>query len=108
MAVSKIIIIPAASCISYELRNIYTIRRGRWYVVGKEWKIDNVEVKSYGVSKKKCIHRLIKRNSQNKGRILTKCYLSVYQRASLDFDISLDIFGADLAEIFKFNEERLL
>ena len=29
----------------YELRNVYTIRRAKWYVAGKEWKIDNVEVK---------------------------------------------------------------
>ena len=32
-------------CISYELRNVYTIRRARWYVAGKVWKIDDVEVK---------------------------------------------------------------
>ena len=30
---------------SYELRNVYTIRRARWYAAGKEWKIDNVEIK---------------------------------------------------------------
>ena len=45
MAIPKIIIMLAALCISYELRNIYTIRRARWYVAGKKWKIDNAEVK---------------------------------------------------------------
>ena len=28
-----------------ELRNVYIIKKARWYVAGKEWKIDNVEVK---------------------------------------------------------------
>ena len=45
MAISEIILVWAGSCISYELRNVYTIRRAGWYVAGKEWKIDNVEVK---------------------------------------------------------------
>ena len=45
VAISKIIVMLAAPCISYELRNVYTIRRARWYVAGKEWKIYNVEVK---------------------------------------------------------------
>ena len=31
----------------YERRNVYTIRRARWYVAGKEWKIVNVEVKGF-------------------------------------------------------------
>ena len=26
---------------------MYTIRKARWYVAGKEWKIDSVEVKSF-------------------------------------------------------------
>ena len=45
VAISKTIIVWAASCISYELWNVYIICRVRWYVAGKEWKIDNVEVK---------------------------------------------------------------
>ena len=45
VVISEIIIAWAASCLSYELRNVDTIRRVRWYVAGKEWKIDNVEVK---------------------------------------------------------------
>ena len=45
MAISKIVIMGAASCISHKLRNVHTIRRARWYVAGKEWKIDNVEAR---------------------------------------------------------------
>ena len=45
VAISEFIIVWAASCISNELRNVHTIRRTRWYVAGKEWKIDNVIVK---------------------------------------------------------------
>ena len=45
MAISKIIVKYAASCISYELRHVYTVRKARWYVAVKEWKVDNVEVK---------------------------------------------------------------
>ena len=57
---------------------------------------------------KNCIHCLIKHISQNKTRILTNWYFSVYQRANLDFDVLLDIFGANLAEMFKFKKEKLL
>ena len=45
VAISKIIIMWVASRISYELRTVYTIRWARWYPAGKEWKINNVEVK---------------------------------------------------------------
>ena len=45
VAISKIIVKWAASCISYKLQYVYTVRRARWYVTGREWKIDNVEVK---------------------------------------------------------------
>ena len=45
MAISKVIIISAAPCISYQLGNINTIRRARWDIAQKEWKIDNVEIK---------------------------------------------------------------
>ena len=45
MAISKIILKLAAWCISYELQHVYTTRRTQWYVAGKEWKIDSVEVK---------------------------------------------------------------
>ena len=31
----------AALHISYELQYVYTIRRARWYVAGKEWEINN-------------------------------------------------------------------
>ena len=48
--------------------------------------ISSVQLMVYRVSQK-CIHCMIKRNSQNKARILTKWYFSVYQRAILDFDI---------------------
>ena len=34
--------------------------------------------------------------------------ISVYQRANLDFDILLEILGANLAEIFKFKKDRML
>ena len=57
---------------------------------------------------KKCIHCLIKRNSQNERRILTKRHFSFYQRANLDFDILLKILGANLAEIFTCKKEILL
>ena len=57
---------------------------------------------------KKCIHHLIKRSLQNKTTILTKLYFSDYQLANLNFDISLEVFGANLAEIFKFRKDRLL
>ena len=45
MAISKVIIIWAAPCISYQLGNINTIWRARWDIARKEWKIDNVEIK---------------------------------------------------------------
>ena len=45
VTVSKFIIMWAASCISYELRNVHTIRRAQWYFARKEWKINDVEVK---------------------------------------------------------------
>ena len=45
VVICEIIIVWTASCISNELRNMHTIRRARWYVAGKELKIDNVEVK---------------------------------------------------------------
>ena len=45
VAISKILIVWAASCISNELWNVHIIKMARWYVAGKEWKIDNVEVK---------------------------------------------------------------
>ena len=45
VSISEIIIVWAASCISNELWNVHTIRRARWYVAAKVWKIDNVEVK---------------------------------------------------------------
>ena len=32
----------------------------------------------------------------------------VYQRANLDFDIFLEIFGANLVQISKFKREKLL
>ena len=35
----------AAHCISCQLRNVNTIGRARWDIAGKEWKIDNVEIK---------------------------------------------------------------
>ena len=54
VAISKIIVMWAvmwaACCISYELQNVYTIWRGGWYVAGKEWKVDNREVKSSRLS----------------------------------------------------------
>ena len=43
--ISKIIIKSAASHICHELQYVYTIRTAQWYVAGKQWKIDNVEVK---------------------------------------------------------------
>ena len=45
VTISIIIIMRAVLHVCYELRNIYTIRRTRWYFAGKERKIDNVEVK---------------------------------------------------------------
>ena len=45
VAISKIIIMWTALCISYELQNMYTIRRAIWFVAGREWKIDSVKVK---------------------------------------------------------------
>ena len=60
----------------------------------------------YWVSQKKCIQCFIKGNSQNKTKILTKCYVSVYQRANSYFDILLEIFGANLAEIVKFKKRE--
>ena len=45
VATSKIIVMWAASCISFELQIVYIIRKDRWYVTRKEWKIVNVEVK---------------------------------------------------------------
>ena len=45
VVIFEIIIVWTASCTSNELWNIHTIRRAKWYVAGKEWKIDNVEVK---------------------------------------------------------------
>ena len=57
---------------------------------------------------KKCIQSLIKRNLQNKTRIFDKIIFSVYQRAILNFDILLEPFCENLAEILKFEQERLL
>ena len=45
VAIFIIIMMWAASGIFYELWNVYTKRRARWYVPGKEWKTDNVKVK---------------------------------------------------------------
>ena len=50
MAISKVIIIWAAPCISYQLGNINTIWRARCDIARKEWKIDNVEI----VDTKRC------------------------------------------------------
>ena len=41
MTISKMIVMSR----HHELQNVYSIRRARWYVAGKEWKIDDVEVK---------------------------------------------------------------
>ena len=45
MEISKVIIICASPCKSYQLGNINTIGRARWDIARKEWKIDNVEIK---------------------------------------------------------------
>ena len=45
VAICRIIIMSAALWISYELWNVYTIARARWYVAGKEWNIDKVKIK---------------------------------------------------------------
>ena len=43
--ISKVMIIRAAFVIFYELQNMHTKGRSRWYVDGKKWKIDRMEVK---------------------------------------------------------------
>ena len=44
MTIFEIFIVCTASCISYQLGYINTIRRTRWNITWHEWKIDNVEV----------------------------------------------------------------
>ena len=44
-AISKVMIIRAAFFIFYELQNMHTKGRNKWYVDGKKWKIDRMEFK---------------------------------------------------------------
>ena len=44
MTISKVIVMCASPCISYQLRNINTLWIAQWYIARKEWDIDNVEV----------------------------------------------------------------